>query len=117
MKRSNDGCASNRLYRGEVSDFQEAMDCVIAMCHQEKVRGVDGEGESLGDDLNSSLDNYAEAARRCRTEYFQRVRVRLAAIEQELIGALADQWDATDNEDMQRIAACLRSGDYSDLAI
>lgn len=109
--------ASNRLYRGDVSDFMEAMDCVVEMCHQEKALGVDGEGESLGDKLNTSLDSYAAAARRCRREYGDRIRARIAAIEHELKQALSAEWDATGNEDMQLIASCLLADDYSDLAI
>ena len=109
--------ASNRLYRGEVSDFMEAMDCVVQMCRQEKALGVDGQGESLGDDLNSDLDSYAAAARKCRLDYFQRIRVRLHELERQLKEELAKEWVATGDEDMKRIGECLVAEDYSELAI
>lgn len=96
---------SNRLYNGEVSDFCEAMDCVIAACGREIV-----EPESDADrKCNQSLIELSEIAAACRDEY----RAAMKMAEEALIA----KWRESGDADKSNIADCLEGGDYSPLAI
>lgn len=106
MKRSIT-CASNLLFNGEVVGFTNAMELVILMTHEEAV-GVDPD-DRHGGPLLKSLDSLRATAQRLTAEYKEAIR----AAERKL----AERWAQDANEDVQAIAAALRDGDYSGLAI
>lgn len=105
---------SNRLYNGDVRTFREAIRTVEAACDFERhiseaynaSLGPDEQHERCPEDI---FDDFKAVARQALAIYEREV----GEAEQRAIAAMR----ATGNEDLRRFAACLESGEYSDLAI
>lgn len=101
---------SNILSAGEATDFIHAMNLVIDQCNVEaRIEDNHSEGDDPSRNLQTLLNSYAGAARRCKASYLQ--RVRSAELE------LAKELQASDDEDVRKIGVALEEQDYSSLAI
>lgn len=101
---------SNVLSSGEVTDFVTAMNLVIQQCELEaRLDHIHCDHDAQGEHLQSMLHASAEAARRCKATYLERVK----AVEREL----AREWQNSDSEEIRSVGVALDSGEYSLLAI
>lgn len=104
--------ATNRLYRGEVDDFEHACDLVVQATRDEKQAIADlnrryGKTPDQADaDYFRSLDEYADQARQAQSIY----RAVLASVRAETIRRLEEA-------SLDQFAAALRDRDWSKLAI
>lgn len=100
---------SNRLYNGDVTDFEEAVQCHIAACEQEVAIPEPDDSDGLRDTItrcNQTMRESIGRAGRARAVY-QRIT---AETEERITAALRD-------EGLEEWATCLESGDYSSMAI
>jgi hypothetical protein len=104
--------ASNRLYRGEMADFKDAMRCVERQDLDELKFFDQYEHEfpeAKADSRRARVEAFRRAAVKCRNDYFARIKAA------EL--ALAKDWQQSDDEGMRNIGEALENGDYSKLSI
>lgn len=104
--------ASNRLYMGGCASLLEALRCMIEQYHDEqrwircRYMAVDPvDGEKSIQQLGVSIS----VVEQCRDAY----NAAIAQVEQSLFA----QWEASDNEETQRIGEAARLGEYSSLAL
>lgn len=107
MSTTNNMHPSNRLSRGEVTDFLSAMRCVIAQCEYEE--GFSTGGEASDFKLMSGLKEWKAKARKAMEMH--------AEIVKKAERQLSDALRATGDDEMISFADCLDSEDYSPLAI
>lgn len=100
---------SNRLYNGEVADFDEAVNCHVAACQQEITSPDADDSEEMRKSIehcNQSLTESMTRARRAQSVYDQITSETEKRIAEALRAEGLDDW-----------ATCLESGDYSRMAI
>src|SRR5262245_42419958 len=103
---------SNRLYNGDVNDFETAVGCHIAACEEEKRSIVslqqsddDDQARKLDGQCKQSLNQSIDKAVRARAIYLIEIEKAYQQVAQELHDAGLEDW-----------ADCLKSGDYSSMA-
>jgi hypothetical protein len=98
---------SDRLYRGECTSFDDAMDTVIAMCDLEMGQNA-SYGEHADPKFDAELKAYKASAAQCLQEY-REAGYKLAD--------LPIRWRASANPDVAMIGEAAVNDDYSGLAI
>lgn len=100
---------SNRLYNGEVVDFDEAVLCHVAACQREITSPAADDGEGMREAIescNRSMGESIAQAHRAQAIYDQITSETEKRIGEALRAEGLDDW-----------ATCLESGDYSRMAI
>lgn len=104
---------SNRLYNGEVSDFEEATRLHVMACESERDCGSmkptpddDDKERAVLAGITANLNESIEQASRARAIYHKITEETKARIVEALTAEGLDDW-----------ATCLESGDYSSMAI
>lgn len=113
MSALRDQCASNRLYRGQITNAREAIQTHILALREERdiQRSLEAqfppaEGEPR---LDFSFDTAIEEAQKCLQVY--------DSIVGDAERRLAEGWRDSIDETHRLIADAILSGDYSGLAI
>lgn len=100
---------SNRLYNGEVADFDDAVRCHVAACQQEITSPAADDDEDMRqtiENCNQTLNKSIAQAHRARAIYDQ-----IASETEKRIA------EALRSESLNDWANCLESGDYSPMAV
>lgn len=100
---------SNRLYSGEIDDFEEAARLHVAACQQEITSPVAGDNEEMRQAIESCNKTMSESILQA-----QRAQVIYERITSETERRIAEALRAEGLDDW---ATCLESGDYSGMAI